>query len=154
MQAWLIWLIVAGMFAAAETASTTLVFVMFGGGAAAASVAAALGANVVVQGLIAIAVSIALLAGLRPVIRRHMVATPPAVTNSDRLVGRDALVLKTVTAHAGLVRLMGGEWTARTADRQLVLPKGAVVRVVEIDGATAVVTLDPDQGYQSETVEI
>src|SRR5262245_1619659 len=105
MQAWLVWLIVAGMFAAAETASTTLVFVMFGGGAAAASIAAALGANVVVQGLVAIAVSIALLAGLRPVIRRHMDITPPAIMNSDALVGREAVVLATVNAHDGRVRL-------------------------------------------------
>ena len=61
-----------------------------------------------------------------------------------KLFGVAALVL------GGLV--IAGTWagTARTADKQLVLPAGTVVRVVEIDGATAVVTLDAEPGYSTD----
>jgi membrane protein implicated in regulation of membrane protease activity len=151
MSDWLIWLIVAGLFAAAETASTTLVFVMFAGGAASGSLVAALGVPVAVQGIVAALVSIALLAAVRPVLRKHLSDAPAAVTGSERLVGKEALVLSVVDAHDGRVRLNGGEWTARAADRSQILPAGTVVRVVKIDGATAVVALDPDYGYAGET---
>lgn len=147
MSAWLIWLIVAGLFAAAETASTTLVLVMFAGGAASASLVAALGAPVVVQALVAIVMSVALLGAVRPALRRHLIDVPEAVTGTDALVGKDALVLSVVDAHDGRVRLNGAEWTARSANRTQVLPAGTVVRVVKIDGATAVVELDPDYGF-------
>ena len=150
MPTWLVWLLVAGLFAGAETASATLVFVMFAGGALAGSIAAALGASIAVQGVIAVLVSIALLAGLRPVLRRHLMRNPLIPSGSDKLVGREAVVLTAVNAYDGRVRLNGGEWSARTDDRQLVLPAGTVVRVVAIEGATAVVTLDPSLGYSSE----
>lgn len=151
MSAWLVWLIVAGLFAGAETASTTLVFVMFSGGAAVAASVAALGAPVAVQALVAIVVSIALLAAVRPVVRRHLMSGPPAITGSDALVGREAVVLQSVDANDGRVRLNGGEWTARTANRSQVLPPGSVVRVVQIVGATAVVELGSHYGYAGET---
>jgi membrane protein implicated in regulation of membrane protease activity len=76
---------------------------------------------------------------------------PLVITGSDRLIGREAVVLSSVDAHDGRVRLNGGEWTARTADRAQVLPPGTVVRVVQIDGATAVVVLDANYGYAGET---
>jgi membrane protein implicated in regulation of membrane protease activity len=147
MSAWLIWLIVAGLFAAAETASTTLVLVMFAGGAASASVVAALGAPAVVQALVAVIASAALLGAVRPVLRRHLSDVPDAPMGTDALVGKDALVLSVVDAYSGRVRLNGGEWTARSADRTQVLPAGTVVRVVKIDGATAVVEIGPDYGF-------
>jgi membrane protein implicated in regulation of membrane protease activity len=151
MPAWLVWLIVAGVFAAAETASTTLVFVMFSGGAAAAAVSAALGAPVVLQALIAILASVALLVGVRPIARRHLLADPDIKTGSAALVGREAVVLTAVDAYDGRVRLNGNQWSARTSDRTQVLPAGTVVRVVKIDGATAVVELDANHGYAAES---
>jgi membrane protein implicated in regulation of membrane protease activity len=39
----------------------------------------------------------------------------------------------------GLVKLAGEQWSARTDDAALVLPADADVRVLRIDGATAVV---------------
>ena len=80
--------------------------------------------------------------GVRPVARRHLHAAPDTSTGTDALVGREAVVLRAVDADGGRVRLNGNEWSARTPDRAHVLPPGAVVRVVRIDGATAVVELD------------
>lgn len=143
VPAWLVWLIVSGAFAVAEVFTLTLVLIMFAGGAAAAAVTAAVGGPVVVQCIVAVAASLALLGGVRPVARRHMLSGPPAATGSDALVGMEAVVLSRVDAHDGRVRLNGAEWTARAFDHDQVLPAGTVVRVMSISGATAVVWQEP-----------
>jgi membrane protein implicated in regulation of membrane protease activity len=139
MPDWLIWLIIAGVLSAAEAASLTLVLVMFAGGALAAAVTAALGGPILVQVIVAIVATVALLGGVRPVARRHLLAGRTTTTGSDRLVGQEAVVLREVNAQDGRVRLNGGEWTARAYDTSQVLPAGTVVRVMKISGATAVV---------------
>jgi membrane protein implicated in regulation of membrane protease activity len=138
---WLIWLIVAGVFAAAETATLTFVLAMFAGGAAAAAVTAALRGPVVAQIVVALVVTVALLAGLRPIARRHLTAATDAPrTGTDALIGREAVVLSPVdTGERGRVRLNGAEWSARAFDPDQALPVGTVVRVMSIEGATAVV---------------
>ena len=139
MPAWLVWLIVAAAFAGAETVSLSFVLVMFAGGAAAATVVAAVGGGLLPQFLVAIAVTLVLLVGFRPIARRHL-TVPLHHSGSDRLVGTTAVVLTQVTGfEGGLVRLNGGDWSARSAYPELALPPGAVVRVIRIEGATAVV---------------
>lgn len=139
MPDWLIWLIVAGVLAAAEAASLTFVLIMIAGGALAASLTAAVGGGVLLQCIVATVATLALLGGVRPIARKHLTAGTGAATGSDRLVGEQAIVLSEVTAHDGRVRLDGGEWSARAYDERQVLPAGTVVRVMKISGATAVV---------------
>lgn len=148
MPDWLLWLIAAGVFAAAETASLSLVLVMFAGGAAAAAVTAALGAPVFVQLVVAIVATAALLGVVRPVAQRHLNTSGLAVTGSDALVGMEAVVLSQVDARDGRVRLNGGEWSARSFDDADVIGPGATVRVVRISGATALVL--PEEPEESE----
>ena len=143
MSAWVVWLIVAGVLAAAEAASLSLVLVMVAGGAAAAAVTAALGAPVVAQVLVAVAGTLALLGLVRPVAVRHLNSASGTVTGSEALVGREAIVLRAVTGDEGRVRLNGAEWSARAIDPDQQLPAGTVVSVVAIEGATAVVWHDP-----------
>jgi membrane protein implicated in regulation of membrane protease activity len=139
MPDWLIWLIAAGVLAAAEAASLTFVLIMFAGGALAATITAALGGGVLLQCLVAIVATIALLGGVRPIARKHLTIGGGTSTGSDALVGQQAIVLSEVDAHDGRVRLNGGEWSARAWDERQVLPAGTVVRVMKISGATAVV---------------
>ena len=139
MPPWLIWLIVAGVLAAAEAASLTFVLIMFAGGALAAAITAGLGGGVLLQCLVATGATVALLGGVRPIARKHLMPGPGTSTGSEALVGQEAIVLSEVTAHDGRVRLNGGEWTARAYDERQVLPAGTVVRVMKISGATAVV---------------
>lgn len=134
---WLIWLIAAGVLAAAEVSSLTFVLIMFAGGALAGALTAAVGGPVVLQVIVAIVATVALLGGVRPVARKHLMSGPDTATGSDRLVGQEAVVLSEVTAHDGRVRLEGGEWSARAYDKRQILPAGTVVRVMKIDGATA-----------------
>jgi membrane protein implicated in regulation of membrane protease activity len=134
---WLIWLIAAGVLAAAEVTSLTFVLIMFAGGALAGAATAAFGGPVVLQVIVAIVATVALLGGVRPVARRHLMSGPGTATGSERLVGQEAIVLSEVTAHDGRVRLEGNEWSARAYDKGQVLPAGTVVRVMRINGATA-----------------
>lgn len=143
MPAWLIWLIVSGVFAAAETVSLSLVLVMFAGGAAAAAITAGFGAPVLLQCIVAIVATVGLLGVVRPVAQRHLSLGTGARTGTEALVGKEAIVLSEVDMHNGRVRLNGGEWSARCFDRAQVLPPGTVVRVMEISGATAVVWQEP-----------
>ncbi|MFN2518969.1 MAG: NfeD family protein [Jatrophihabitantaceae bacterium] len=143
MPAWLIWLIAAAAFAGAEAFSLTFVLVMFAGGAAAAAVTAALGGPALLQFIVAILATVALLGVVRPIAKRHLAIGSGARTGTDALVGKEAVVLSEVDVHNGRVRLNGGEWSARSFDRAQVLPAGTVVRVMEIAGATAVVWQEP-----------
>lgn len=139
MPVWLIWLIAAGVLAAAETSSLSLVLIMMGGGAVAGSITAALGGPLLLQVIVAVAATAALLGGVRPIAQRHLRLGSGAITGSDALVGRTAVVLSAVDARDGRVRLNGAEWSARAFDDTQVLVPGTEVRVMQISGATAVV---------------
>jgi membrane protein implicated in regulation of membrane protease activity len=143
MPAWLIWLIAAGALAAAEAASLTFVLAMFAGGALAAALTAAVGGGALLQFIVAIVSTLALLGVVRPIAKRHLRIGTGARTGTDALVGKEAIVLSEVDGHNGRVRLNGSEWSARSFDRAQVLPAGTVVRVMEISGATAVVWQEP-----------
>jgi membrane protein implicated in regulation of membrane protease activity len=57
----------------------------------------------------------------------------------EALIGKSAYVVQEVTGRDGRVRIGGEEWTARAYDETVVIPAGAIVDVMQIDGATAVV---------------
>lgn len=137
-NAWMLWLVLALVLGGIEMVSLSLVFAMLGGGALAAFVAAILGGPTWLQGLVFAAVSVGMIAFVRPVAMRHM---RPGIedirTNVDRLVGSRATVMEPVDSSKGLVKIGGDVWTAR-AQRGEFLP-GDVVQVVAIEGATAVV---------------
>jgi membrane protein implicated in regulation of membrane protease activity len=140
---WLIWLILSGALAAGEAATGTVVLLMISGGAAAGAITAALGAPFLAQIIVAVLGTLALLWLVRPVAIRHLNPGPAAITGTEALVGRDAVVLSQVTRDAGRVRLNGSEWSARAKDPRQELPVGTLVTVIAIDGATAVVWQDP-----------
>ncbi|GAA2872684.1 NfeD family protein [Streptosporangium fragile] len=140
MDDWVIWLIVAVTLGVAEIFTLTMVLGMFGGAALFAALAAAIGLPVPLQMVV---FTVALGAGLvvvRPVARRHLRQPPPDQRfGVQALVGRPAYVLREVTGRDGRVQIGGEEWSARAYDETLVIPAGAVVDVIEIEGATALV---------------
>ncbi|HEY3714710.1 MAG TPA: NfeD family protein [Jatrophihabitantaceae bacterium] len=143
MPAWLIWVIAAGVLAGAETLSLDLVLIMCAGGAAGGAITAAAGGGAVLQVIVAIVSAALLLGVVRPVAKRHLIGIGTHQTGSAALVGKQAIVLSAVDAHDGRVRLNGAEWSARSYDRTQSLAVGETVRVMEIDGATAVVWQEP-----------
>ena len=141
MAAWLLWLIAAGVLAAGEVASLDLVLLMFAGGALGGMSAALLTDSVPLQFLAFALVSVALLAVVRPVARRHLVdRTPQQLDGVAAIVGRTAVVSRRVDASDGLVRMGHDEWSARTQLDGESYDVGDEVRIVQIEGPVAYVS--------------
>lgn len=136
---WFVWLLLAAALGVAEFFTLTLVLGLFAGAALVAAVVAGVGIGTLGQ-LVALGVtaSVGLLLA-RPVALRYMAETPLMRDGSDALIGRRAEVVQEVTATRGLIKLGGEEWTARALDESQVIPVGALVDVMEIQGATAIV---------------
>jgi membrane protein implicated in regulation of membrane protease activity len=107
--------------------------------AVAAALVALLGVGVVAQLLVFIGGSIATVAVLRPIARRHLHMPAALRTGTAALEGTKALVLQRVDANGGRVRIGGEEWSARAYMEDQVLEPGTRVEVVKIEGATALV---------------
>jgi membrane protein implicated in regulation of membrane protease activity len=140
VDAWLLWLIASGLFAAGEMASLDLVLLMFAGGALGGMTVALLGGPVVLQLVGFIVVSALLLVLVRPLAKRHLVdRTPEQLDGVAVLIGRTAKVTEAVDGHGGRIRLGADEWTARSQYGGEHFPVGTTVRILQVDGATAVV---------------
>lgn len=141
---WLWWIGVALLFIVIEIVSLGLVLIMFAGGALAAAVANAVGAPLWLQFVVFAGASALLLIALRPwLLRRLKVRMPLVETNSAAQIGRPAVVVAEVGPLGGRIKLSGEVWSARAVRDGVAFPVGAEVRVVRIDGATAVVDAAP-----------
>jgi membrane protein implicated in regulation of membrane protease activity len=140
MSAWVIWMLVAAGLAGGEM----LTLGLFLGPLALAAVLSALvalgGGPVELQMAAFVAGSVASLAVVRPIAKRHM-STPPHIrTGAAALIGQRAMVLERVDADRGMVKIGGEIWTARAYDEDQVIEPGVRVEVLKIDGATALVS--------------
>ncbi len=136
--AWMVWLGVALVLVAIETVTVDLTFLMLAGGAVGASVAAAFGGGPLVQAVVAALVSVALLAIVRPWMKRRLAGKAPEIMGTAAQVGRSAFALDRVTPAGGRVKLSGETWSARTLSDNI--EPGEEVVVDSIDGATAIVS--------------
>ncbi|MBL1089231.1 NfeD family protein [Streptomyces sp. NPDC001739] len=115
-------------------------FGMLAVGAVAGAVTAALGGGTVAQFLVFAAVSVGLIAVVRPLANRNRRQSPQLASGIDALKGKSATVLERVDGGAGgRIKLAGEIWSARALDGERIYEPGQQVDVVEIDGATAVV---------------
>ena len=137
----LIWLIAALVLAGAEVLTGDLFLLMLGGGALAAAATNWLfGLPIWVDGLVFLIVSVLLLMGVRPVLRKRLIGVKGLPEPMKALEGKSALVLERVARHEGQVKLDGQVWTARPLNDDDIYQPGDHVTVVHIDGATAVVS--------------
>lgn len=145
MIAALLWVVLAVVLAVAEAFTGTLVLLMFAAGALAAAAAAGLGGGLLVQAITFAVVSVLSAWLLRPIIRKHFI---PAIKGEEDTFGVKALegaagvVLEQVTDGAGLVRVEGEVWSARSYDATQVIDPDERIRVVELRGTTAMVWRD------------
>ena len=142
MEDWLLWLILAVVFGLGEIATLGFFLAPFAGGAAVAAVVSAAGAPFVLCLAVFLAISVVLLAALRPLARSHRRMPPQIRTGTAALVGKSATVLERIANNEGVgcVRIDGEVWTARAFMDDETYEAGARVQVVEIRGATALVT--------------
>ncbi len=135
-----VWLLAAALLAIGELGTPGLFFLgPVALAAVAAAIAAGIGAGIVLQLLVFIGGSLASLALMRPIARRHLRMPALTRTGTAALVGRKAVVLQRVDLDGGRVRIGGEEWSARPFFEGQVLEPGTRVEVAKIEGATALV---------------
>ena len=142
MDAWVIWILVAVAFGVGELLTTSFFLAPFSGGALVAALVALIGAGAVVSWAVFLVVSILLLWVVRPIARAHVRMPAQLRTGTAALVGRRAMVLERIANDEGVgcVKIDGEVWTARAYDDEHVIEAGTPVEVVEIRGATALVS--------------
>jgi membrane protein implicated in regulation of membrane protease activity len=138
---WLWWLGGAIALGLIEILTLDLTFLMLASGALAGSLAAGLGAPGWVCAVVFSAVSVLMLAAVRPWALGHLKSRGAAdtVTGAAATVGREGVALTEVTRLGGRAKIAGEVWTARTPEDGQPIAEASPVTVLEIDGATAVV---------------
>jgi membrane protein implicated in regulation of membrane protease activity len=134
-----LWLVAGIALIGVELFTGTFVLVMLGGGAlAAAAVAEFTPGGAALQLLVFAVVSLALLFGARPVLRRRMHVD--ALDNGHNPVGSTGLVILRVDRDGGQIKIDGQLWSARALEHGLVYEPGQRVTVMQLSGVTAVVS--------------
>ncbi|MBV1852266.1 NfeD family protein [Catellatospora tritici] len=138
------WLLLAAALVIAELFTMTFVLLMIAAGAFAASLTGLVGFPGWVQGIVFIVVSTLSLVVVRPWLKtRWFRGDADNVTMGLSAVeGADALVVERVDSENGLVKIGGELWRARPYDATKSYVPGDRVRVVKVDGATALVWRD------------
>jgi membrane protein implicated in regulation of membrane protease activity len=127
-------------FAVGEVLTMGFFLAPFAFGAAVAAIIAAAGGGFVVSGLAFLAVSTLAFAALRPVARRHLKLPAQLRTGTAALVGKTGTVVEAIDRDSGSVRIDGDVWTARPYDEDQTFEAGQRVHVLQIRGATALVS--------------
>lgn len=136
----IIWLSLMVLFLIVEGATVVMASLWFAFGALAAMVASILGAALWLQIVVFFIVSAALLACLRPMVKKHF--TPKlTATNVDAVIGARGYVTSDIdnVSATGSVKLGAMEWTARSATGEPI-PAGTLVRVERIEGVKVFVS--------------
>lgn len=134
MYEWIIWLAVIVASVAVEGATLSLVSVWFVPGGIVALILALLDVNLVIQLIVFLAVSLAMMTCLRPVFKRF-IRIKPVPTNSDALIGEKAITVEEIDnlASTGAVKIKGETWSARSEDGEKIA-EGETVTVCSIEG--------------------
>lgn len=134
------WLLLAAIFIVIEIITLGLTTIWFAGGAFVAAIAAACGANLVIQIILFVVVSVVLLFLTRPIAVKHLNANTEK-TNAEALVGAKAVVLEEINnlKETGKAKVNGMEWTARAKSDDEIIPVDSMVTITEISGVKLIV---------------
>lgn len=134
---WIALAIVAGVV---EVFTLDLIFLMVAGAALLAAGAGVITGSITISILTFAISTVLLLLVARPPLKHYMQRSlPESAMHTEALVGRTAEVVAAVDAENGRIRLAGELWSARLESSEPAVAVGLPVRVVRIDGATAVV---------------
>lgn len=139
MNIWaFIWLALMIVFLIMEAATVQLISTWFAVGALAAMIVSMLGAEVWLQIVVFLTLSIVLLILLWPLVRKHLKPKMVA-TNADALVGRICIVTEAIDPlEGGRVKLGDVTWSARSENGECV-SVGKQVKILKIQGAKVIV---------------
>ncbi|MFT4123592.1 MAG: NfeD family protein [Microbacteriaceae bacterium] len=141
--AWLVWIALVLLFGVIEIFTLDLTFLMLALGGVGGLLASLFGAPPWLQVIVAAALALALVALVRPPLLRALRSgSDPSPSNVEALLSIEGVTTAAFAEGAGTVKLANGEtWSARLVEaaRELPLAAGERVRVVAIEGATAIV---------------
>lgn len=136
----LIWLVLFVVFIVGEIATVGLTMIWFAAGALVAMIASLCGANILIQILLFIVVSVGCLAltkaKVQDFINRHTQRT-----NADRAIGQIIHITERVSnrEQSGRAVFAGVDWAVRTRSDDEVIEAGESARVLEISGVRLIV---------------
>lgn len=135
------WLAAVIVLLVVEGAVPGLVSIWFAIGALAAFIAALVHAQLWLQIVWFLVISLATLGLTRPLAKKY-VNGKVQPTNADRLIGKDCVVTEKIDnlQGTGQVNAGGMSWTARSAEEGLCFEKGSVVTVCRIEGVKLIVS--------------
>jgi membrane protein implicated in regulation of membrane protease activity len=141
MSGWVLWVVIACAFGVGEMLTTSFFLAPFAIAAALAALAD-VAVGQAAAWIVFFTVALLTFVVVRPIVRSHLKMPPQIRTGSAALVGKQAVVLERIANREGVgcVRIDGEVWTARSYLDDDVIEPGTVVDVMEIKGATALVS--------------
>ncbi|MBQ3798547.1 MAG: NfeD family protein [Butyrivibrio sp.] len=136
----IIWLIISIVLAVIELSTLGLVTIWFAIGAIVSMIVALLGANIWVQLICFILVSVVILVAVRPLAEKYINRNIKK-TNIDAVIGRK-LIAKTDIDNirgTGKVDMDGSTWLAKSSIDEVTIRAGEEVVVVKVQGAKLIV---------------
>lgn len=139
-MAYIYWLIIFIVLVAFEIATLQLVSIWFAVGAVGGLIVSLLGGSLEIQLCVFLAISLVLLLAVKPLadklLKRHVTKT-----NVDSLIGQTAKVTSIIDNQNGFgsAVVKGQEWTAVSADDNVVIPPGKMVVILRISGVKLIV---------------
>ena len=135
-----VWVVLMIGFLIVEGVAPGLVSIWFALGALAALISALLGAQVWLQALWFVLVSVLALVATRPLAKKYVNSRTQA-TNADMRIGQECIVTETIDKlrGTGAVSVAGKVWTARTDEPEKIIEEGTVAVVERIEGVKLIV---------------
>ena len=136
----IVWLVLLVVLIVIELITMGLTTIWIAGGALAAALVSLPGTPIVLQIIVFLVVSLVLLFFTRPVAVKYF-NKDRVRTNIESMIGRQAIVVSEINNVEGIgqVNTGGMEWSARSSYHNVVLPVGAVVTVLGVDGVKLIV---------------
>ena len=136
----LCWLVSMIVLFIVEAATVNLMTIWFAFGALGALIASLLGAELWLQIVIFILVTIITLIPTRKLAKKYFSKSHHQPTNSDVVIGKDCIVTEDIDnlLSVGAVKCMGKEWTARSEIDEKIAA-GETVTAVAIEGVKLIV---------------
>lgn len=134
------WLILLAFLILIELATLGLTTIWFAGGALIAFIVSLFYDNLLLEVILFLVVSLALLFFTRPIVKKYF-NNSRVKTNYEAVIGKEALVISTIDNMnaRGLATVNGQDWTARSVDGS-VIEKGTKVIVESISGVKLMVS--------------
>jgi membrane protein implicated in regulation of membrane protease activity len=135
-----VWVVLMIGFLIVEGIAPGLVSIWFALGALAALISSLLGAQLWLQFVWFVVVSVLALIATRPLAKKYVNSRTQA-TNADMLIGQECIVTETIDKlhGTGAVSVAGKVWTARADDPDRIIAKGSVAVIERIEGVKLIV---------------